>query len=160
MGIGAAMMLTGIGLRQWAIASLGRFFTRAVMIHPEHELLTGGPYRWVRHPSYTGYLITLAGLGLRIDDWLSLLVLVIVPLAGVLYRIHVEKDALHTALGQPYAQDRKVWLLRRRSSFWFGRVGVKRGGRDSVGSHVLLGALRLDVVDELLESGEMPETIR
>jgi protein-S-isoprenylcysteine O-methyltransferase Ste14 len=104
VGLGAALVLTGVVLRQWAIHRLGRFFTRSVMIHAEHRVITDGPYRLLRHPSYTGYLLTLLGLGLMLANWLSLLLVVGVPLVGVLYRIRVEERVLLTELGQPYAE--------------------------------------------------------
>jgi protein-S-isoprenylcysteine O-methyltransferase Ste14 len=62
----------------------------------------GGPYRWVRHPSYTADIPAFTGIGLALGNWLSLLAAAILPLLGLLVRIHVEEAALMTNLGEPY----------------------------------------------------------
>ncbi|MEO7000529.1 MAG: isoprenylcysteine carboxylmethyltransferase family protein, partial [Ktedonobacterales bacterium] len=49
--IGIALMLVGVALRWYAIRALGRYFTRHVAITPGQEVVTTGPYRYVRHPS-------------------------------------------------------------------------------------------------------------
>jgi protein-S-isoprenylcysteine O-methyltransferase Ste14 len=103
---GLVMMVAGIGLRQWAIASLGRFFTTNVRIHNDehggHTVIDTGPYRWMRHPSYTGSLTTIVGTGLALGNWAALAVLTIVPTLALLFRIRVEETALLTGLGEPY----------------------------------------------------------
>src|ERR1035437_7867507 len=49
---GIVLMAAGIGLRIWSIATLGRFFQYWIQVQPGHRVVTGGPYRYVRHPSY------------------------------------------------------------------------------------------------------------
>ena len=61
-----------------------------------------GPYRWVRHPAYTGVLLLAAGYGLAMGNWLALLITVAVPAVAMLRRIGVEETALTETLGQPY----------------------------------------------------------
>jgi hypothetical protein len=61
-----------------------------------------GPYRWVRHPSYTGTLVISTGVGLTLENWLSLAIMLLLPLAAMLRRISVEETALTEVLGQPY----------------------------------------------------------
>jgi protein-S-isoprenylcysteine O-methyltransferase Ste14 len=100
---GAAIMVAGIALRIWAIAVLGNLFDYAVTIHPDHHLVEAGPYRVLRHPSYTGLLLALGGLGIALADWVSLAALVVLPLAGVLMRIRAEEAALTGAFGERYA---------------------------------------------------------
>lgn len=63
-----------------------------------------GPYRLLRHPSYTGGLVAFLGAGIALDSWLSVLALVFVPLLAVLVRIHVEEAELVTALGPEYTR--------------------------------------------------------
>lgn len=99
---GIALALLGVALRQYAIRCLGRYFTRAVAVHPGQVVVQRGPYRFVRHPAYSGTLLTVLGLGLALTNWASLLALVLCILAGHLYRIDVEERALRAALGQPY----------------------------------------------------------
>lgn len=99
---GIAAMLLGVLLRWQAVHSLGRHFSRSVAIQREHEVVTVGPYRWVRHPSYSGTLLTLLGIGVASGNWLSILVLVGGGLAVYAYRVSVEERVLCRELGEPY----------------------------------------------------------
>ncbi len=100
--IGLTLMTAGIAIRQWAVALLGEFFTTDVRVHPDQTVIDHGPYRVVRHPSYTGMLVTLAGTGLALGNWAALGAVVVLPTIGVIYRIGVEERALLEALGEPY----------------------------------------------------------
>lgn len=100
--LGLALMCIGIAIRQWAVAVLGRFFTIDVRVHPGQTVVERGPYRWVRHPSYIGMLVTFAGIGLALGNWAALAVLVVVPTAGLVVRIRSEERALLDGLGEPY----------------------------------------------------------
>lgn len=99
---GIALMLCGVAFRWYAIRVLGRYFTRDVATHEGQTVVDRGPYRLVRHPSYSGVLITVLGIGLALTNWLSLLVITAFSLAGFTYRVRVEENALCEALGQPY----------------------------------------------------------
>jgi len=109
--VGIALMAAGLLIRQWAILTLGRFFTVDVRVHPGQTVVDSGPYRWVRHPSYTGMIVFFAGLGLALSDWASLATLLLVPTAGLVVRIHAEERALQAGLGEPY---RRFAATRRR----------------------------------------------
>jgi protein-S-isoprenylcysteine O-methyltransferase Ste14 len=99
---GVVLMWLGIALRQWAVLTLGNFFTVVVQVTSDQHVVDRGPYRWVRHPSYTGLLLTLVGLGAALGNWLALLALAVFPTAGLVIRIRVEETALLCALGEPY----------------------------------------------------------
>jgi protein-S-isoprenylcysteine O-methyltransferase Ste14 len=88
--------------RQTAIAILGRFFSLAVSIAQDHNVVEKGPYRFVRHPSYTGVLITFIGLGLAVQSWGALLVLLALFSVSFGYRMWVEERTLLSALGDDY----------------------------------------------------------
>jgi protein-S-isoprenylcysteine O-methyltransferase len=99
--IGLALFIAGLVLRWYAIIYLGRFFTVDVAIAEEHELIDSGPYRFIRHPSYTGALLAFVGFGLCLGNWLSFFC--IIPIAGAFaWRIRVEERALLGALGEEY----------------------------------------------------------
>jgi protein-S-isoprenylcysteine O-methyltransferase Ste14 len=102
--LGILLINAGIALRLYAIHVLGASFTTTVTISPEQTVIETGPYRFIRHPSYTGFLITLLGLGLSATNWLSLLVLMGCALPGLSYRIHVEEHVLQEHLGQQYQE--------------------------------------------------------
>jgi protein-S-isoprenylcysteine O-methyltransferase len=100
--LGVILFSSGIILRWYSIIHLGRFFTVDVSISPEHTLIDSGPYRVVRHPSYTGALLAFCGFGLCVGNWLSLLVLMLPIAAAFLRRIRIEEEALNGALGERY----------------------------------------------------------
>jgi protein-S-isoprenylcysteine O-methyltransferase Ste14 len=108
---GVVLMWAGIIVRQWAITVLGRFFTVDVRVQSGQTVVDRGPYRWVRHPSYSGMILTFVGIGLALGNWLSLAVLAVVPTAGLIFRINVEERALVEALGESY---RRFAAGRRR----------------------------------------------
>jgi protein-S-isoprenylcysteine O-methyltransferase len=101
--LGIFLMFLGILVRQWAIAVLGRFFSLTVRVAEDHRVVEKGPYRVVRHPSYTGVLITFIGLGLAVQSWGALLVLLGVFSLSFGYRMRVEENALLSELGEDYA---------------------------------------------------------
>ena len=87
----------------WAIVLFKRAGTE---VNPtsvaNRELITSGPYKVLRHPSYLGMLLLAIGAGAVWGNWLGLGVLTLLTLAGVAYRIHVEERALLEELGDRY----------------------------------------------------------
>jgi protein-S-isoprenylcysteine O-methyltransferase Ste14 len=100
--VGALIMLIGAVIRTWSLRVLGGSFHRDVRVERGQTLVTSGPYRWVRHPSYTGALLLFAGLGIAQANVVSVVVLVVVPTAVYLRRIKIEEAALTTVLGDRY----------------------------------------------------------
>jgi protein-S-isoprenylcysteine O-methyltransferase len=98
-----ALMVSGLVVRWTAILTLGTLFTVDVAIHTDHEVVQTGPYRFVRHPSYTGLLITFLGMGLYFANWLSLIALLVPIAIGMFNRVHQEEKALLSSLGPAYA---------------------------------------------------------
>lgn len=99
---GIVLLLGGTAFRQWAILTLGRSFTYDVRVASGQKVITGGPYRWLRHPSYTGLIVSYLGFGLAFGNWLSVLLAFVVPTAGLIRRVFVEEAALRAKLGAPY----------------------------------------------------------
>lgn len=102
--LGIALMWAGMAFRYYAMRVLGRYFTFQVDVHSGQTVIEAGPYRYIRHPSYTGALITVFGLGLVLGNWASLLAMLACILIGYAYRIRVEEAALIDALGEPYSE--------------------------------------------------------
>ena len=99
---GIALMLGGIILRQWSIAILGGFFSVMVSIQEGQTIIRRGPYRFIRHPSCTGTLLTLAGIGLAVQSWGALITLLVIFGVVYRYRIGVEEKALVEQFGNEY----------------------------------------------------------
>jgi len=108
--IGIAVMLSGLAFRWYAIKSLGRFFTRTVATRAGQYVVDTGPYRLIRHPSYTGGLLMFLGAGIAMTNWPALLAIMAGAALGYGYRVHVEERALCADLGQPY----RDYMLRTK----------------------------------------------
>ncbi|MDQ2911391.1 MAG: isoprenylcysteine carboxylmethyltransferase family protein [Actinomycetota bacterium] len=102
LGVGIAAF--GVGLRAWAILTLGTHFRREVTVEAGQVVHRDGPYRWLRHPSYAGTLVTVFGLCLALGSWFGALGAVTIALLGHLPRIRVEEAALRDGLGEAYAE--------------------------------------------------------
>jgi protein-S-isoprenylcysteine O-methyltransferase len=100
--IGLGLFLCGVMLRWYSIWYLGRYFTVDVAIAQEHRVINAGPYRLIRHPSYTGALMAFLGFGFCLGNWLSILCLMTPIVGAFMWRIHVEEHALTEALGDDY----------------------------------------------------------
>lgn len=101
-GLGIAQILVGTALRTYAIRVLGRYFVITVAVGPDQLVVERGPYRLIRHPSYTGALLSLLGCGLVFTNWVSLAAIIVGNAVGFGYRVMVEERVLARALGQPY----------------------------------------------------------
>src|SRR5689334_4308540 len=102
MPVGVAVMVLGLGLRAWAVLTLGRAFRTTVETSPDQAVVERGPYRVVRHPSYSGLLLIVLGFEVTTRVWPAIL-LPLLPLAAVLRRIAVEERHLVASLGPAYA---------------------------------------------------------
>lgn len=94
----------GLLLRWWSFVSLGRYFTVTVRTSEDQPVVDRGPYRVVRHPSYTGLLLIFAGGGLVVANWVSAVGAVGVVLVALIHRLRIEEHALGEALGDRYRQ--------------------------------------------------------
>lgn len=67
--LGLCLILFGMIFRFISIITLGKFFTVDVTIQKNHQLKKDGLYRFIRHPSYLGSIISFIGFGLSLDNW-------------------------------------------------------------------------------------------
>jgi len=101
---GVILILLGVALRWYAIWILGRYFTRDVAVSANQKVVQIGPYRYMRHPAYSGTFLTMLGVGLAMTNWASLVALLTCVLIGHMYRVSVEEKALSRTIGQPYVE--------------------------------------------------------
>ncbi len=102
IAVGVALFVIGLGLRWWAIVVLGRFFTVDVQIAKDHQLVDTGPFRWMRHPSYTGVLLAFMGFALSLANWAAFAAITVPIFVAFIRRMNVEEQALSGALGNHY----------------------------------------------------------
>lgn len=96
------VFIFGLILRWYSIIHLGRFFTTNVAIAADHRVVDSGPYRFIRHPSYTGALLMVLGFCVSFRNWASLLIIFAASVSATLWRIRIEEEALTGALGEQY----------------------------------------------------------
>jgi protein-S-isoprenylcysteine O-methyltransferase Ste14 len=109
--LGLALFVVGSVLRLASVFVLGRRFSGLVAIQEGHELVTGGLYRVIRHPSYLGLLLGLFGWALVFRSAIGVLVsLLVLPL--LVARMNAEEALLESEFGERYADyRRRTWRL-------------------------------------------------
>lgn len=100
--VGVTLILLGSLLRRYCWRTLGDYFTGDVRARANQPVIRTGPYRLVRHPSYTGGIMMLSGVGLALGSVLGFLLLTLVTITAYAYRVAVEERALLEAIGEPY----------------------------------------------------------
>jgi protein-S-isoprenylcysteine O-methyltransferase Ste14 len=101
--IGVALLILGSLLRRWCFRTLGQYFTGDVKASADQPVIRTGPYRYVRHPSYTAGIMMFTGIGLALGSWFSFLLISIASIATYWYRVTIEERALLGTIGEPYA---------------------------------------------------------
>jgi protein-S-isoprenylcysteine O-methyltransferase Ste14 len=110
---GVLLIILGSLLRRYCWRVLGEYFTGDVKARPDQPVITSGPYRLVRHPSYTAGMMMLVGVGLALGNWVSLALLTVATVATYSYRVAIEERALLETIGEPYRsymQERKRFI--------------------------------------------------
>lgn len=100
--LGLVVGLTGLSLRLWAMRTLGRFFTMPITLDPQHRLVQDGPYRWIRHPSYTGNFLAALGMSIIFGTAVGILVTLVLCFGIYAHRIRVEEATLAGHFGPTY----------------------------------------------------------
>ena len=110
--VGLSVIVMGLILRWTAILTLRKFFTVNVVIQTDHKIIRKGVYRFIRHPSYTGSIISFIGLGIDLCNWVSALVMIVPIIFAFLKRIQFEEKALQSAFGEEYLNYcKESWCL-------------------------------------------------
>lgn len=110
--LGLALVVLGVAFAIWAILTLGRHYDLELEIHRDHEIVQRGPYRFVRHPVYTGLGLHFAGACLATGNVLLILGTVLVSYPSLYLRARVEERLLRDRFGAAYdAYARRVGML-------------------------------------------------
>jgi protein-S-isoprenylcysteine O-methyltransferase Ste14 len=106
--MGSAFIIAGMIIRFIAIRTLGKFFTVDLAIHRDQNLIKTGLYKYIRHPSYSGSLLSFAGFGLSLNNWMSLIIIFVPILVTFIYRINLEEKLLLKQFGSEYEDYKKT----------------------------------------------------
>jgi protein-S-isoprenylcysteine O-methyltransferase len=110
--LGGVFCAAGLALRYTARKVLGRFFTIGVVKQEGHAVIETGPYRYLRHPGYLGFVLFYVGLPLLVGNWFALGWLSLPALVLLILLVAVEDKKLAEQLGDPYrAYQRRTFRL-------------------------------------------------
>lgn len=101
---GEVLFVLGYAFTGYSIRVLGRYYSTYVDVLPDHAVVERGPYRFIRHPNYLGQMVGAVGLGIALQSWVALLVLVIAGGSYFAYRIRNEETFLVAEIGEEYAR--------------------------------------------------------
>ena len=104
---GLLCMITGIGLREYSILILGRYFSFHISVIEKHELITSGPYQYIRHPAYTGGMLSIIGISLALRSMVAVLIVIILCVIAYGRRIQYEEKVLLREFGENYLNYKK-----------------------------------------------------
>jgi protein-S-isoprenylcysteine O-methyltransferase Ste14 len=105
--LGSILITVGMLIRFIAIGTLGKFFTVNLAIHGDQSLIKTGLYKYIRHPSYSGSLVSFMGFGLSLNNWLSLIIIIIPIIITMINRINIEERLLLEVFGTEYEEYKK-----------------------------------------------------
>lgn len=95
------LVLASQALRWWCIATLGPRWNTRVIVVRDLPLVTGGPYRWLKHPNYVAVVVEGFALPLVHTAWITALVFTVLNAWLLVVRIRCENRALATVLAAP-----------------------------------------------------------
>lgn len=100
--LGLVGIVAGLGLRVWAVLTLGRFFTWFITVYDDHQVIRAGPFRFIRHPAYFGALILFVSTLVFLHAWVGVVLSLVFQLMAYLRRIKYEEALMIEKLGDPY----------------------------------------------------------
>ncbi|MBI3913173.1 MAG: isoprenylcysteine carboxylmethyltransferase family protein [Chloroflexi bacterium] len=105
--LGFALCVLGLATRYAAIRTLGKFFSYELKVQGDHRIVQEGLYRYIRHPSYTGFGLILLGMPLILNSGLGLLAMIGLVGGGFAIRIAWEENVLIEHFGDAYREYQK-----------------------------------------------------
>jgi protein-S-isoprenylcysteine O-methyltransferase Ste14 len=108
--LGTLVVALGLGVTVWARRHLGRDWSSSVEVKEGHRLVRTGPYRWVRHPIYTGLLLAFLGVAVEFGQWRALVALPLVVLALVV-KSRAEESRMSETFSEYEDYRRQTWAI-------------------------------------------------
>ncbi len=99
---GLVIILSGLVVRAWARMTAGGMYSGYLRVTAGHMLITDGPYRFVRHPGYTGFVIMALGLCIGYSSLIGLAAIPALLIPGLAFRMKVEERLLAGQFGEEY----------------------------------------------------------
>jgi protein-S-isoprenylcysteine O-methyltransferase Ste14 len=103
---GILLTYVGAGLAIWARYSLGQYWSGRVTLKVDHQLIRFGPYAYIRHPIYSGLLLTMAGTALVVGEWRAVIA-VFLAVFEFSRKAAKEEALLSTEFGDQYREYRR-----------------------------------------------------
>ena len=105
--LGAALTVAGVGIAIWARRHLGKNWSAEVAIREEHRLIRTGPYKYIRHPIYTGLLMAVLGTAIVVSEYRAIVALAIF-LIGWTLKAKKEERFLTQEFGPAFEEHKRL----------------------------------------------------
>lgn len=110
--LGTLITLGAFSYRNWAIRTLGKFWSVHVEIRDNHSLITSGPFKNVRHPVYTAALLEAVGIVIILQAYISFIIIPLIIFPAIIYRIRIEENELIQKFKNEYEEYiKRSWPL-------------------------------------------------
>ncbi len=100
--IGLSLVIVAVILRLWTRQALKGMYTGHIQVMVDHRLVQAGPYRWVRHPGYSGFVLMALGISIGYSSAVGLVAILALMLPSLAYRMQVEEKLLIEEFGDQY----------------------------------------------------------
>jgi protein-S-isoprenylcysteine O-methyltransferase Ste14 len=100
--LGLALLLLGMALRLWTRRAIKGMYSGHVEVVNDHTLVTTGPYRYIRHPGYAGFVLLCLGIAAGYSSLIGLGAIPLLLIPGLAYRMRVEDDLLESHFGEDF----------------------------------------------------------
>jgi len=114
---GETLFVVGAAFTGWSYSRLGHYLSLYAEVLPDHQLIEDGPYRYIRHPGYLGAGVAVIGLGLALQSWVAVVVILVFAAVALANRIRVEEDLMTAEIGDRYV-DYKARTKRMIPFIW------------------------------------------
>jgi len=106
--VGILIIIVGNIIRQYSMHIMGSSYVATLQVQDKPKLIKAGPFKLVRHPCYTGFMVSLWGLGIASLNWLFLLLIMLFSLIVFLIQIRIEERELEAFFGEEYKEYKKI----------------------------------------------------